>query len=244
MFNTEMVIFSANGDQSSVTTYSSAEETDPVLQPELQSCYDPVFNVNDDGTVTIYASRPLDCGVEDSYVIELDKQLQLITAWNTKGPELSYHEGDKFGFNGFFASDGTCTDPAANPCLTKINDGGSFTVSYVEADDVISMNATIPDKSYAGWGWGGSMTNTEMLIFSADGDNSDMETYYGVGDTEPEKQKELQSCYTTIPTKKDNGYVEFITTRPVDCGISNSYVVQTDTLHELITAWNSDGPSL
>ena len=52
----------------------------------------------------------------------------------------------------------------------------------MEADDVISMIATLPDQSVAGWGWGGSMTNTEMLIFSANGDKSDMETYYGIGD--------------------------------------------------------------
>ena len=106
------------------------------------------------------------------------------------------------------------------------------------------MIATLPDQSFAGWGWGGSMTNTEMLIFSANGDKSDMETYYGIGDEDPQKQPELQECYTTTSKVKSDGFVEFTTTIPVDCGFTNSYVVQTDTLHELITAWNADGPNL
>ena len=219
MTNTEMVIFSANGDDSTATTYKGKGDTDPDLQPEMQKCYDVVHNKNDDGSISIYASRPLDCGIEDSYVIELDKPLQLITAWNTDGPDLQYHgDNNKFGFNSYFASDGTCTDAAANACVININDGGSFSVSYVEADDVISMVATLPDQSFAGWGWGGSMTNTEMLIFSANGDKSDMETYYGVGDEDPQKQPELQECYTTTSKVKSDGFVEFTTTRPVDCG--------------------------
>ena len=47
------------------------------------------------------------------------------------------------------------------------------------------MNTTIPDSSYAGWGWGSSMTNTEMVIFSADGDKSQAKTYYSKTEDDP-----------------------------------------------------------
>lgn len=37
-----------------------------------------------------------------------------------------------------------------------------------------------------GWGWGSSMKNTEIVIFSGDTTlSSTVTTYYGVGDTEP-----------------------------------------------------------
>ena len=31
------------------------------------------------------------------------------------------------------------------------------------------MVATLPDSSWAGWGWGPTMEDTEMIIFSANG---------------------------------------------------------------------------
>ena len=32
------------------------------------------------------------------------------------------------------------------------------------------MNVTIPYNTYAGWGWGSSMKDTEMVIFTAPAD--------------------------------------------------------------------------
>ena len=56
----------------------------------------------------------------------------------------------------------------------------------------IVMNVTLPDSSYAGWGWGSSMTNTEMVIFSANGaDKSSATTYYSKEETKPENQASM-----------------------------------------------------
>jgi hypothetical protein len=40
------------------------------------------------------------------------------------------------------------------------------------------MSAKVLAGSYAGFGWGASMVNTEMVIFSANGDSSAVQYYY------------------------------------------------------------------
>lgn len=106
------------------------------------------------------------------------------------------------------------------------------------------MNCTIPGGSYAGWGWGSSMTDTEMVIFSADATTPTVGTYYSTGETPPGADAKYESCYTTKINDLGNGFIEFITTRPLDCNIADSYVVALDTELELITAWNPTNPVL
>ncbi len=106
------------------------------------------------------------------------------------------------------------------------------------------MAATLPTSSYAGWGWGASMIKTEMVIFSADGDSSVVNTYYSSGKQEPDAQPTLEPCYTWTKTVNADTTVTFAVTRPLDCGIENSYVVQLDTELSLISAWNPDSPTL
>ena len=65
MDGTEMVIFSANGDSSSVGYYYSTGETKPTADPSFAACYDSSFVNNGDGTVTLTASRPLECSETD-----------------------------------------------------------------------------------------------------------------------------------------------------------------------------------
>ena len=48
------------------------------------------------------------------------------------------------------------------------------------------MDAKLPASSLAGWGWGKSLTDAEMVIFNADGDSSAAYTYMGKGDKSPE----------------------------------------------------------
>ena len=104
------------------------------------------------------------------------------------------------------------------------------------------MTALVADGSYAGWGWGATMIDTEMVIFSADGDSSSAETYYSTKHDTPSSDPSQQACYTTTITQQDDGYTKFETTRPLECGTSNSYVVSLDTKLSLITAWNPNNP--
>ena len=94
---------------------------------------------------------------------------------------MSYHSDNKFQFTQTLKSDGTCpsdtppTPPApANECTQSLSDGGSMEVSYDPDTSMVVMNALIPDGSYAAWGWGASMVDTEMVMFSANGASSNV----------------------------------------------------------------------
>ena len=56
---------------------------------------------------------------------------------------------------------------------------------YDQETDLITMKASIPDGSYAGFGWGKTMTNTEMVIFTTKDGQGAVTTYYSTGDTTP-----------------------------------------------------------
>ena len=111
------------------------------------------------------------------------------------------------------------------------------------------MVATLKDGSYAGWGWGASMTNTEMVIFSAEASKSGVKTYYGEGDYDPVEDFAYEACYDTSFVQNDDGTITITTTRPLECtGMTDikggSYVIQLDTEIDLIMAWNPDDPDI
>jgi len=95
---------------------------------------------------------------------------------------LTYHDANKFAFTQYLGSDGTCTAPGPEPtpapaeeasCLNDSTDGASITVQYDPTAELIYMFASnVPDSSYVAWGWGKSMSNVEMVFFSANGDSS------------------------------------------------------------------------
>ena len=66
-------------------------------------------------------------------------------------------------------------------CTQKLNGDGTITVYYDQDTELVNMKATIPSGSYAGFGWGESMTNTEMVIFSTTGGTGAMKTYISSG---------------------------------------------------------------
>ena len=104
-------------------------------------------------------------------------------------------------------------------CTISLSDGSAITVYYdANATEQIIMEASIVAGSFAGFGWGASMHNTEMVIFSANGDASALQTYYGIGTTKPQADPALSACYTTTITQA-NGMVNFTASRPLDCGI-------------------------
>lgn len=67
-------------------------------------------------------------------------------------------------------------------CTQSSTLGGSLTVYYDPTSQQVVMDAIIPSGSYQAWGWGPSMTNTEIVAFSAQGAASVLTAYLGVGD--------------------------------------------------------------
>ena len=57
-------------------------------------------------------------------------------------------------------------------CTISLTDGSELTVYYDAAADQIVMSAAIVDGTFAGFGWGASMQDTEMVVFSANGASS------------------------------------------------------------------------
>lgn len=93
--------------------------------------------------------------------------------------------------------DGASVVGSNTGCITTLKDTGDINAYYDPASDLITMIATLKNGSYAGWGWGGSMTDTEMVIFSANGAQSGVSTVYGVGKSEPENDPAMIACYDT-----------------------------------------------
>ena len=72
--------------------------------------------------------------------------------------------------------------PAASidaACTSSVGENGSVTVYYDTATQKVVVSAVLPDNSFAGFGWGSAMANTEMLIFSANSDASSVTAYKG-----------------------------------------------------------------
>lgn len=64
---------------------------------------------NNDGTYTITTLRDLECMIPNTYVVQLDKALTFITAWDATSPTMVYHGANKKSFPRTYFSDGTCT---------------------------------------------------------------------------------------------------------------------------------------
>lgn len=74
MKDTEMIIFSADGPNSAVSyTYCTGVGDDPTADDKFEACYDSSYVINTNGTITLTATRPLECStIANSYVVQLD----------------------------------------------------------------------------------------------------------------------------------------------------------------------------
>lgn len=79
------------------------------------------------------------------------------------------------------------TDATVDPgCIEALGDVGTITSYYDPTLEKIVIEAVLPDGSYAGWGWGDSMTETEMIIFSANGADTSAKPYYATTEATPQ----------------------------------------------------------
>ena len=90
-----------------------------------------------DTYVTYTLSRPLDCGTQNSYVISLDTEFDIINAWSTGSSDLVYHGGNIKSQTFILNSDGTCTSSGGG------DDGGG-----VDHDKVYSAHGMF---MWIGW---------------------------------------------------------------------------------------------
>ena len=98
---------------------------------------------------------------------------------------------------------------------------------YDTGSEKVIMEATIPDGSYAAWGWGESMTNTEIVMFSGNGASSDVQYFYATGETTPTaEQSKYSPCYEWTLNSYADSTIVITATRPLECtSVTDSYVV-------------------
>lgn len=104
------------------------------------------------------------------------------------------------------------------------------------------MVATLNHGTSAGWGWGESTTDTEMVIFKANGDQSAISFVYG-------QEPGFAACYDSQFVVHVDDSVTFTTKRPLDCDrisdpMGNSFRVILDADMQLFMAWNPDSSEL
>jgi len=83
-------------------------------------------------------------------------------------------------------------------CTETLSGTRSVTVNYDPLNDQVIVSAYVPVGSYTGFGWGATMTNTEMVIFSG-GDSvatSSISYYLSESESTPTLDSTLDSCYT------------------------------------------------
>ena len=102
---------------------------------------------------------------------------------------------------------------------------GSIGAYYDFTTEMVTIEAVIPDGSYAGWGWGSSMTDTEMVIFET-GASAGVTFYDGTGETTPTEDTAMSPCYTTSFSLDGTTYT-MTATRPLDCTsvIGDAYLI-------------------
>ena len=101
-------------------------------------------------------------------------------------------------------------------------------MTYDSSTKLVNYQVVVPDNSYLGLGYGTSMTDTDMVIFQANGESSMVEWAYSTGHSPPTPN--TGTCYTLVSQSLDQStsMVTFDVTRPLDCDGDNSYVIPLD----------------
>ena len=89
------------------------------------------------------------------------------------------------------------------------------------------FESIVKDGAYLAIGFGDSMTDTEMLQWSANGEGSFFQPLFSTGHKKPDVDVALKVCYTVeIDSQSIEGYVKFTTRRSFDCLLEGTYIFE------------------
>ena len=100
--------------------------------------------------------------------------------------------------------------------------GTQIDMKWDTTNNELIITAKVPDKTWFAWGWGGSMTQTSMVLWEANGEDSSVTELYSEHEGHPSTV--TTNCYSSSH-EVVSGFVEFTTKRPLDCKAANGYVV-------------------
>ena len=102
---------------------------------------------------------------------------------------------------------------------------------------VINMEATVPDQTYFGILFGKSMTNSDTIIFQADGTSSTYADYWSTGHSAPTKDT-VQNV--TCTSKVEGTDVIYSCTRPIDTMQDQDSALALDQQFDISYAINTN----
>ena len=86
------------------------------------------------------------------------------------------------------------TPPEDDSCTQSLSDTTTYTMWYDPSTELVYQTVELPETSYLGAGYGETMTNTDMIIWIANGDSSSWEQAFATGHAEPTEYP--GDCYT------------------------------------------------
>ena len=110
-------------------------------------------------------------------------------------------------------------------------------MTYDSSTKLVNYQVVVPDNSYLGLGYGTSMTDTDMVIFQANGESSMVEWAYSTGHSTPTPN--TGTCYT-LESQSLNSTSDRVTmevSRPLECAGENSFVIPLGTSFDIVNAW-------
>lgn len=127
---------------------------------------------------------------------------------------------------GLLTALGTCQSPVT-----------MYAYWNVQQQKIVIGIQGIPDNSWFAFGWGSSMTNTDMIVCRGQRSSGTYikESRHSTGNTTPTVN--AVDPYTTSNIWDLNGSIGCLFVRPLDLG-ANYYLAQLDTPIPCITAYN------
>ena len=123
------------------------------------------------------------------------------------------------------------------------NQGSTLNYTYDPINDVVVYDVCVPDGNWFAIGYGSSMTNTDMVWWSANTTNSTQLDLYSLTTTTP--SIDAQNAYTTVWTLMDDNSVKFRSTRPLNVNLGlETYVIQLDVATPMVAATLTTSPWL
>ena len=195
-------------------------------------------------------------------MIQLDQSTNFIYAYTAPGgnQDFAYHEANFGNFECTLYADGTVCGqqpspppipdpiPAAPEGTTiTMSNGSSLAIEWDTANNRVQFWATVMENSFLGLGFGQTMTDTEMIVWSANGNQSYVNTYYSTGNKQPDVLTYDPACYDNQFNFLLSGtYVKFYSTRSLECTPDNpkhptGYLIQLNQDTDFIYSFSPPG---
>ena len=237
MTNTDMVWWSANGDASEQLDLYSTGHKKPAT--DAVNSYNTTFTVNEDGSVQFKSVRFLNPNTSpETFIIPLDTPVSMVCAFLPTSNVLQYHtSSNHFDWTLQLSSASTSSKSGClGESLLSTSNGSLLNATYDSTLDAVIYDVCVQPNSWLAVGYGTSMTNTDMVWWSANGDASEQLDLYSTGHKKP--ATDAVNSYNTTFTVNDDGSVQFKSVRFLNPNTSpETFIIPLDTPVSMVCAF-------